>query len=1010
MMRRQSKPDWNNLEVISRNSLPPRAHFYPYDNAESALSYDINECPNIASLNGVWKFKFVYTPNDAPGPTNDTSSWDNLPVPSMWQFHGYYIPQYVNIQYPFPEDIPNVPSVNNHVGTYQRSFRVPEKLQGQEIRLRFEGVESAYHLWINGKDVGYHQGSRNPAEWDVTDFLEFKGENVVTVEVYRWSIGSFVEDQDQWRLNGIFRDVNLIGFSKESYVQDYSIRPDLDDSYKDGILTANVTVKGSGKLSFKLLDENLEEIASLEQPASESTQFSLTVQSPKKWTAETPNLYHVVLSLNGKTTIAQRIGFKRVDTRGKNLFVNGKRVIFLGVNRHEHHPLSGRTVPREFRRQDLISMKRHNINAIRTSHYPNDPHLYDLADELGFYIIDEADYESHGLDSKTGWKPPFNWVDGPWATSEADKWLADNPDWTKLLLDRVQQMVIRDRNHASITIWSLGNEAQIGRNHLYMADWIRQNDPRPTHYERDVYRHAADMYSRMYLGHEDIFNLVSWAGRTVILCEFAHSMGNGPGGLKDYVDIFRNTPGIQGGFVWEWANHGLLTKNKDGVPYYAYGGDFGDHPNNGNFVLDGLCFSDHTPTPGLVEYKQAIAPVSFDIGNASSTVTVTNHNFFVGTEGYSFTWELAEEGAILQRGDLDVSPIMPQSQGTVDIPIEVSGLSAKEHILTVRALLKEGSTWADAGHEISFGQGIYIPSQLSFNQEIIIQNNNTVDLEKTGNLLKIKFPTSAFTFDTSTSNISWSSTAGSIDIIKHGPQLGYYRAPTDNEERGRYKGYWKNAGLNNLTRTVRNATTHKYQGGVIVNADILMQNPNTGVGFENNITYKFNHDSLTVKVKGAPTSSWSIESLARIGVTFTLPPGFESVEWYGRGPGESYPDSKTGNAIGRYKKTVDELHTPYEYPQENGNRMDVRWLAVRSEDLGLKITFGESFHFAVGHYEEAELERAGHPYELVRTEDTILRLDWKHLGLGSNSVGPAPRAQYRVPVGEYEFEVTMKME
>ncbi|KAI5778873.1 hypothetical protein EDC01DRAFT_622067 [Geopyxis carbonaria] len=1010
-----TQPDWNNVAVISRNTLPARAHFHPRDSFWEACNYVSTPSANVHYLSGCdWKFDFSGAPSAAPAPTNDTSGWADIPVPSMWQLHGYHIPQYLNIRYPFAENIPEIPDQNNKVGTYHRMFTVPEKLHGQQIRLRFEGVDSAFDVWVNGQAVGYHQGARNPAEWDITELLSLTGENSIFVRNYQWSVGSYVEDQDQWRLSGIFREVVLIGFRQEGYIQDYFIKPELDAEYKDATLSVNVTVCGQAKsVSVVLLDQNPDGHEKVVTSARKNTEgegdvvFSIKVRAPKKWSAETPKLYHVVIDVDDKTFIGQRIGFKKVELVGKDLLVNGKRIIILGTNRHEHHPKTGRTVPEEFMRKELISMKAHNINAIRTSHYINHPSFYDAADELGFYVMDEADNESHGIDSKTGFVKPPDWTEGPFPTNDADKFLADNPLWTDLLIDRARQMVMRDRNHAAVTIWSLGNEAQIGRNHKHMADWIRATDPsRPTHYERDVGHplYAADINSRMYSRPSDLRDIAAKMDTVLILCEYAHAMGNGPGGLQDYVDVFRTEPGVQGGFVWEWANHGLETTASDGSKYYGYGGDFGDRPNDGTFVLDGLCFSDHTPTPGLAEYKQVIAPVEFVFQNESACVQVVNHNFFVDTDYLDFSWTLSEEGKPVQTGKLSHITVPPQSKTTVEIPINrPDKLSTKEHFLTVTAALCDdepwdaAEPWLAAGHVVSTMQGLYQPSASTFTQSL---SGGALSRTTTnGAITTLTFHTgSTFTLDATTGHISW--TRATAPLLLSGPDLGFYQPQTDNDSRGSYGRAWTAAGLHSLSKTVSRVT---WPNATTATAEITLAGSGSAT-FTNTLTYRFFANGVRVHVAGTP-SNLSVPSLARIGLSWTFPlPRSGTIPYYGRGPGESYPDSHAAALISHFTPSLADLWTPYEHPQENGNRMDVRWAALGD----VKITMGEPWHFQAARYAEPQIDAAAHPFQLGEMREAlVVRTDWRRMGLGSAACGPPPEERYRVPVGPYAFEVTL---
>lgn len=644
--------DFNDLSIIHRNTLPPRSHFFLYssedDALEAAQTHDISKSKSQL-LSGTWKFFHTY--GQFPGPRDffhedfDTSHWDDVQVPGMWQLQGFGKgPQYTNIPYPFPCDPPDVP-IDNECGRYLRTFTVGPEADDHQIRLRLEGVDAAFIVWVNGQAVGYSQGSRNPSEFDITDLVRDKGEsNTLAVQVYQRCNGSYIEDQDQWWLSGIFRDVYLLYFPKV-HIKDYSVWTETATDHSPAMIHirhershpfSHLEVSLYSPQGKKLLSETL--------TSNTDTPFELTVSGTFEWTAETPHLYFLVFHLKGSATyICQRFGFREVKLIDGVLSINRAPIKIRGVNRHEHHPDSGRAVPYEFLKRDLLLMKAHNINAIRTSHQINDPRLYDLADELGLYIMDEADLECHGCQMA---------VEG---TNPASL-LSDNPDWEESYLDRAKQMVQRDKNHVSVICWSLGNESFYGRNHKAMYNWIKEVDPRrPVHYEADSNAETADMYSRMYL---PVSFLIAFAKekewtKPYILCEYAHAMGNGPGAIKEYVEAFYKYPRLAGGFVWEWANHGLRTKTKDGIEYMAYGGDFGDDPNDGCFVMDGLVDSNHDPTPGLAEYKKAIEPVQTLMVEGKG-VRIVNRYDFVSLDHLDCKYSIISEDGVIIQGVVEI--------------------------------------------------------------------------------------------------------------------------------------------------------------------------------------------------------------------------------------------------------------------------------------------------------------------------------------------------------------------
>lgn len=642
------RPDYANEEVFRRGCLPARCYYIP----------DSSVC-----LNGVWDFCYTANPQEAPKPKDASSdvnlAWSAIGVPGHWQLQGHGRPHYTNTPYPFPVNPPYVPT-DNPTGTYRRTFSIPPTFKAtSQLRLRFDGVDSAYHVWVNGGLVGYAQGSRNPSEFDVSSHVHRDHPNELWVTVYQWSDGSYLEDQDQWWLSGwflliqklyvyransfrgIFRDVHLIEFPAECCVQDFHVRTDLDDNYEFGcvLVAADVRLVQPGTLSLTLREQAKNGSATIARktvpasPGHSQVDVSLTITRNEinkihKWTAETPYLYEVEIRVSTQDNsftyvVNQRLGFRKVEIKDGLLTVNGVALLLHGVNRHDHHPTKGRAVPVDFLRHDLLQMKAHNINALRCSHYPSHPALLDLCDELGLWVMDEADLECHGFYDAVA-RPldipeSMDYEDRKKLTfPQAALYTSDNPSWEDAYVDRMTQVVQRDKNHPSVIIWSLGNEAFYGANHRAMYKYAKDVDPtRPIHYEGDVEAQTADMYSYMYPSFERLVRLAEEEGiekdgsftKPIVLCEYAHAMGNGPGGLEDYETLFRKFPRLQGGFIWEWANHGLWKSDGPGQAYYAYGGDFGDWPNDGTFVMDGLCHSDHTPGPGLIEFKQVISPI-----------------------------------------------------------------------------------------------------------------------------------------------------------------------------------------------------------------------------------------------------------------------------------------------------------------------------------------------------------------------------------------------------------------
>lgn len=1038
-----SQPDWNNLDVLHKNTLPPRANFYVHNSRENALSYLVTKS-NSYCLSDIWKFNFATNPFEAPkgfeDPTFNTAEWDDITVPSMWQLNGYGKgPHYTNVNFPIPVDPPNVPFEENETGSYVRKFTVPDFLRDYQLRLRFEGVDSAFHVWMNGKEVGYHQGSRNPCEFDITDFVHKTDENTLAVRVYQYCDGTYIEDQDQWRMSGIYRDVYLLGFPAESRIEDLFIQTKLDSQYIDADLEVRVLVTGSGEIRLDLFNSWKTEIIATETKIVSQgyTEFSLPIKNPSKWTAETPTLYHLVVSLNDSSFIAHRVGFRQVEIEDGLIKVNGKRIVLRGVNRHEHHPKYGRAVPFHYVKRDLMIMKAHNINAIRTCHQPSDVGLYNLADVLGFWVMDEADLECHGFESicDAALSPaqralPFR-ERQLLTRNNAAKWTTDNPAWEKAYVDRAKQLVRRDQLHPSVIIWSLGNEAFFGRNFKSMYDWIKSyDDSRPIHYEADIYAETMDMYSMMYPPIENIIDFAKDESKSkpLVLCEFVHAMGNGPGNIKEYIDAFYKHPKLQGGFVWEWANHGLSTNDKEtGEEFYAYGGDFGDVPNDGNFIMDGLLYSDHTPGPGLAEYKKGIEPVKI-VSYTPEAATIINRYDFVTLDHLECKYVVLNEGMPTSNGSVDLpSGIGPGQTAELRLPPFSTNFDG-EMIVQLSFHERKPTLVLPARHEVAFGEMLIKSSAIPLAPGL--RTPNKVTITETPNLLTI----------TSAGAVVWkfspvhgkliSLTRNSTEFLATSPDFTAYRALTDNDAPQDGKD-WKDR-LLHLAKT----HTRSCAWGVSADGDTFdiqvrqrFTPPALSWSIDLDITYTFSASGgVVIRVKGTPKGQNLPRTLPRIGLSMELLSGWAggsgnkgpAVTWYGRGPGESYRDKKLSQRTGVYQVAeVSELWTDYEFPQEGGNRTDTRWvkfthaggesITAQFADPATEGRERKLFDFNASHYRIPDVEAAKHPYELrrKRTENVVLRLDAAHHGLGSGSCGPRTRDEYSLLTEEFEFQVLL---
>lgn len=1014
----KTKPDWANLDILHRNVLEPRAHFHLYNSEKDAVERDASKA-RVHSLSGSWRFHLASSPFEAPpdlsAATLDSSKWSDIAVPGMWQLQGFGKgPHYTNVQYHFLVDPPNPPLADNECGSYVTRFQVPQHFRDDQLRLRFEGVDSAYHVYLNGEEVGYHQGSRNPAEFDISKLVKRDEENVLGVCVYQFCDGSYIEDQDQWWLSGIYRDVFLLGFPQDCRIEDLNVQTILDSGYKDATLKVGVGITGDGKVELKLLDAEKKEIASASKTADgslrQSVEFALPVADPHKWTAETPYLYDLVVSLENTQFIAQKVGFRQVELKDGLVKVNGKRVVFKGANRHEHHPLHGRTVPYDYLKKDLLLMKTHNLNSIRTSHQINDPQLYDLADELGLWVMDEADLECHGFETIEDAALPAEERSLPFADRQlltranAAKWTSDNPDWQQAYVDRAKQMVQRDKLHPSVIIWSLGNESFYGRNHTAMVKYIREHDPtRLVHYEPDLDAEDVDMHSTMYPYLDVIRKFANdkTKKKPLVLCEFIHAMGTGPGNIKEYMDLFYECPSLQGGWVWEWANHGLLTKNKEGEEYYAYGGDFGDEPNDGNFVMDGVLDSNHEPNSGLVEYKKALEPVQV-LSHKEDMVTLINRQNFATLDYLECTFSVVrEDGMKGATGKLDLPKIAPGETADVQLPkidIDTSG----EALLELNFKLKEKALWADAGHEVAFSQ---IPLKPVASLVKLPHNEQTsLQVVKQGTELLIKGQDDKWTFNlVSGTLIFWEKNGHSVLAA---PLLTtFYRAPTDNDA-PQDGADWKTCMLHMANTQPVSIEWRQSDGNVIVDVKQKFAPPVLSWSLDLQIQYTFSTSgSISINLNGHPRGRNLPKTLPRMGFTTELPKTFQNISWFGRGPGESYCDMKLSQRVDTYSfSRVHDLWANPEFPQECSNRTDTRWVKLASEKVGIVAqSFGREdgekrrlFDFMACHYDVRDIEEAKHPFDLEkrRKENVVLRLDGAHHGLGTGSCGPKTLDEY----------------
>ncbi|MPY58896.1 glycoside hydrolase family 2 TIM barrel-domain containing protein [Streptomyces spongiae] len=942
-------PSVDYVEDVSPGSgaLPPRA-WYASSDATSL------------SLNGDWRFRLSPTA-DAEDDSfaaegYDAGDWAEVVVPGHWVLQGdgaFGAPIYTNTLYPFPVDPPRVPT-ENPTGDHLRVFDLPAEwpADGSAV-IRFDGVESCARVWLNGTDIGEFKGSRLPHEFAVGHLLKAKG-NVLAVRVHQWSAGSYLEDQDQWWLPGIFRDVTLLHRPAGS-VLDFFVHASYDHVTGAGTLRVDSDV--DGRVTVPGLDIDV------------ATGEPVTVRV-EPWTAETPRLYDGVLVTEGER-VPLRIGFRTVVLEDGLIKVNGKAILFKGVNRHEWHPEKGRSLDLQTMREDVLLMKRHNLNAVRTSHYPPHPAFLDLCDEYGLWVIDECDLETHGFVEQA-------WRDNP----------VDDDRWTPALLDRAARMVERDKNHPSVVMWSLGNEAGTGRGLTAMAEWIHGRDgSRLVHYEGDWNCRDTDVYSRMYADHTEVERIGQnldggthkRRGLPFIQCEYGHAMGNGPGGIADYQRIFEAYERLQGGFIWEWIDHGITHPELG----YAYGGDFGEELHDGNFVCDGLIFPDRTPSPGLVEYKKVIEPVRIDGDAADGTVRITNAYDFADLSALAFEWAYQVDGETVEAGALSVPALAPGESAEVKLPPPPANSTGGETQWTVRALLAEATAWGPKDHVIAWAQ-LPVSGRTS---PTVAASTAPVPGERLITL-------GPAAFDARTGALR---SVGGVDVS--GLRLDVWRAPTDNDDGAswqddtRWGVLWRKNGLHRMR--------HRLDAVEFGDDALTVRTRVAPAAWEVGLrtVYRWTSDGTRLKltVSVAPEGDWKVP-LPRLGIRFGLAEA-DGVKWFGGGPGEAYPDTRSASVLGRWESSVDELQTPYVRPQENGARADVRW----AELGGLRIEGDPEFWFSARRWTTEHLDEAQHLTDLTPGDTVWVNLDHGQHGIGSQSCGPGPLPQYFLRAEPTEF-------
>ncbi|MGV9253871.1 glycoside hydrolase family 2 TIM barrel-domain containing protein [Streptomyces sp. NPDC003697] len=990
---------------VNREAARPR--LVPYADRAAALRGRFQESPYYRSLNGSWRFHWSRNPGLRPAgfedPAFDDGDWERIPVPSNWEIEGYPEPIYLNIRYPWigyeTPAPPQVPKDFNPVGSYRRVFTVPGNWSGRRTLLSFQGVKSAFFVWVNGERVGYSEDSYTPAEFDVTPHLR-RGTNTLAVEVYRWSDGSWLEDQDMIDLSGIFRDVYLYSIPPV-HVHDVFVRTRLDAEHRDAVLTVDVEVRGRNgagpaghRLTAELLDARGRRVVRLAGDAGGGTAtLEGDVRAPALWSAEDPNLYTLLVTLTDARGRAvdvhsTRIGFRQVEYGPGKFTVNGRPVMFRGTNRHETDPERGQALDEARMVEDIRLMKQHNINAVRTSHYPPHPRWLELCDEYGLYVIAETNLETHGV---------------------RDTVPGSLPQWTEACVDRLRSLVERDKNHPCVVVWSLGNEAGQGANFRAMADWVHARDAsRPVHYEG--MNAVADLHSEMYTSPAGVEAYGKSGNPTpFMLCEYNHSMGNSGGNVREYWDVFERYPNLHGGFVWDWVDQAIRLP----VPgdarhtYLSYGGDWHPgYPTDGNFCCNGLLAADRSVHPGLIELKKCYQPVDVTAGDltdgSGGTVKVRNKQLFTGLGAYEVRWSVTRDGEVVQHGTLRAPDVAPGEEGELRVPCRRPAMPAAgaEYFLNLSFVLRERARWAAAGHEVAAEQlalDWHTPAPAD------TPPGGELTLTETGTEVTVSGRDVRAVFSRSTGTLSSYAFRGR-ELLAEGPVPNFWRGPTDNDiGRGFHKTAltWRDAGPK---RSVTSVSARPAGPGEAV-VEVACTLPTTPKTATWHTVFRVRADG-EVRVRHTLDAPSGLPDLPMVGALLTVPASCERLDWFGRGPHENYQDRKTSAFVGRWRSTVDQQAAPYVRPQQMANQTDVRRLSLtdRSGD-GLTVLAepgaGEPLlETSALHHTPHDLDGPRHPHELTRRPETTLLVNHRQMGVGGiNSWGAAPLEKYLLHSG-----------
>ncbi|MCM8845249.1 beta-galactosidase subunit alpha [Escherichia coli] len=994
---------WENIQLTHENRLAPRAYFFSYDSVAQARTFARETSSLFLPLSGQWNFHFFDHPLQVPEAFTSElmADWGHITVPAMWQMEGHGKLQYTDEGFPFPIDVPFVPS-DNPTGAYQRIFTLSDGWQGKQTLIKFDGVETYFEVYVNGQYVGFSKGSRLTAEFDISAMVK-TGDNLLCVRVMQWADSTYVEDQDMWWSAGIFRDVYLVG-KHLAHINDFTVRTDFDEAYCDATLSCEVVLENLAAspvvttLEYTLFDgERVVHSSAIDHLAIEkltSASFAFTVEQPQQWSAESPYLYHLVMTLkdaNGNVleVVPQRVGFRDIKVRDGLFWINNRYVMLHGVNRHDNDHRKGRAVGMDRVEKDLQLMKQHNINSVRTAHYPNDPRFYELCDIYGLFVMAETDVESHGF-----------------ANVGDISRITDDPQWEKVYVERIVRHIHAQKNHPSIIIWSLGNESGYGCNIRAMYHAAKAlDDTRLVHYEEDRDAEVVDIISTMYTRVPLMNEFGEYPHpKPRIICEYAHAMGNGPGGLTEYQNVFYKHDCIQGHYVWEWCDHGIQAQDDHGNVWYKFGGDYGDYPNNYNFCLDGLIYSDQTPGPGLKEYKQVIAPVKIHARDLTrGELKVENKLWFTTLDDYTLHAEVRAEGETLATQQIKLRDVAPNSEAPLQITLPQ--LDAREAFLNITVTKDSRTRYSEAGHPIATYQ---FPLKENTAQPVPFAPNNARPLTLEDD--RLSCTVRGYNFAITFSKMSGKPTSWQVNgesLLTREPKINFFKPMIDNHKQ-EYEGLWQPNHLQIMQEHLRDFAVEQSDGEVLIISRTVIAPPVFDFGMRCTYIWRIAADGqVNVALSGERYGDYP-HIIPCIGFTMGINGEYDQVAYYGRGPGENYADSQQANIIDIWRSTVDAMFENYPFPQNNGNRQHVRWTALTNRHgNGLLVVPQRPINFSAWHYTQENIHAAQHCNELQRSDDITLNLDHQLLGLGSNSWGSEVLDSWRVWFRDFSYGFTL---